>query len=50
MNDKTVPNKFCPASDSKFNLDLQTPNNSEMSHTGLLSNASDPTVATAVIL
>jgi len=49
MNDKTVPNKFCPLGDSKFSLGLQTPDNPELSHTGLLGNASDPAVATAVI-
>lgn len=36
MNDKTVPNKFCPPSDSKSNLGLQIPDISELSHTGLL--------------
>lgn len=36
MNDKTVPNKCCPPSDSKSNLGIQTPDISELSHTGLL--------------
>lgn len=36
MNDKTVPNKCCPPSDSKSSLGLQTPDISELSHTGLL--------------
>lgn len=49
MNDKTVPNKFCPRSDSKFNLSMQTPDNPELSHTSLLGNASDPAVTTAAI-